>query len=110
MRRILIDNARRKQALKRGAGRERLNLEEVEIAAGAGDETLLVVNEALERLAVEDPSSAELVSLRFFIGMSNAEAAEALGISERSAKRLWTFARAWLYRDIRGQQEPDRAS
>jgi RNA polymerase sigma factor (TIGR02999 family) len=100
MRRILIDNARRKHALKRGAGLERLDLDQVEVAAQADEETLLVVNEALEKLASEDPSAAELVKLRFFVGLSNAEAAEALGVSERSAKRYWTFARAWLYHEI----------
>jgi RNA polymerase sigma factor (TIGR02999 family) len=102
MRRVLIDHARARRALKRGAGREKVNLDRVEIAAETNHETLLVVDEALEKLAQQDPQSAELVKLRFFIGMSNEEAAQALGISERSAKRWWTFARAWLYREIRG--------
>jgi len=105
MRRILIDKARRKHALKRGAGWERLDLDQVDVAAHADDDTLLLVNDALDRLAAEEPRSAELVKLRFFVGMTNAEAAQALGISERSAKRHWTFARAWLYRAIR-QQTP----
>ncbi len=106
MRRILIDNARRKHALKRGAGGERLDLEQVDVAIQADEETLLEVNEALEKLSSEDASAAELVKLRFFVGLSNAEAAEALGISERSAKRYWTFARAWLYHEIQRHRQP----
>jgi RNA polymerase sigma factor (TIGR02999 family) len=104
MRRILIDKARRKRALKRGAGAERIDLDQVEVASQAGDATLLVVDEALENLAAEDPSAAELVKLRFFVGLSVEEAAGALGISERSAKRYWAFARAWLYREIQTRQ------
>ena len=98
MRRILIDRARRKHALKRGAGAVRIDLDGVDVAVAADDESLIAVDEALERLAVQDPQSAEVVKLRFFAGLEYAEAAEALGISERSAKRCWTFARAWLYR------------
>jgi RNA polymerase sigma factor (TIGR02999 family) len=104
MRRILIDKARRKQALKRGADWERIDLDQVDLAAHADDDALLAVNDALERLAAETPQSAELVKLRFFVGLTNAEAAQALGISERSAKRQWTYARAWLYRAIRDQR------
>ena len=104
MRRILIDNARRKRALKRGAGVERLDLDQVDVAARADAETLLLVNDALERLAAEDPPSAALVKLRFFVGMTNQEAAQALGLSERSAKRYWTFARAWLYQDLQAHR------
>jgi RNA polymerase sigma factor (TIGR02999 family) len=100
MRRILIENARRKSSLKRGAGAHRLDLDQIDVAVRADDETLLLINEALEKLAVEDPQSAELIKLRFFVGMTNQEAAQALGVSERSAKRYWTFARAWLYREI----------
>lgn len=101
MRRILIERARRKQTAKRGAGFERLDLEHADIAIHASDETLLVVNDALDKLAKEDPQVAELVNLRFFAGMTNEEAAGALGISVRTAKRHWTFARAWLYDEIR---------
>ncbi len=104
MRRILIEQARRKHALKRGAGAERIDLEQVEVASQVQDETLLVVNEALEKLAGEDAAAAELVKLRFFVGMSIEEAARELGISERSAKRYWTFARAWLFSEIQNQQ------
>lgn len=100
MRRVLIDHARARRALKRGAGGEKVSLDGVEVAAETNHETLLIVNEALEKMALQDPQSAALVKLRFFIGMSNEEAAQALGISERTAKRWWTFARAWLYREI----------
>jgi len=103
MRRILIENVRRKQRQKRGAGAERISLEGLDLAIHADDETLLLIDDALERLAREDPLSAKLIKLRFFVGLTNTEAATALGISERSAKRYWTFARAWLYRDIQGQ-------
>ena len=101
MRRILIDRARRRQAEKRGSGAEHLDLDSVDIAAHASDSLLLRLDEALEKLAVEDPASAELVRLRFFVGMKTEEAAEALNISERTAKRYWQFARAWLYDELR---------
>lgn len=101
MRRILIERARRKQTVKRGAGFERLDLEHADVAIHASDETLLLVNDALDKLAQEDPRVAALVNLRFFAGMTNEEAAAALGVSVRTAKRHWTFARAWLYDEIR---------
>jgi RNA polymerase sigma factor (TIGR02999 family) len=97
MRRMLIDRARRKHAAKRGGRMEHVDLDSVEIAATANDDVLLKIDEALERLAREDPAVAELVRLRFFAGLKIEEAAETLGISERTAKRYWTFARAWLY-------------
>jgi RNA polymerase sigma factor (TIGR02999 family) len=100
MRRILIENARRKQALKRGARPERIDLDSVDIAIQADEELLLAMNEALERLAVEDPQSAQLVKLRFFVGLNYQEAAQTLGMSERSAKRCWGFSKAWLYREL----------
>ena len=101
MRRILIERARRKGSLKRGAGAERVDLDQVDTAIDADDETLIVINDALDKLTLEDPQSAEVIKLRFFVGMTNAEAGQALGISERSVKRCWTLARAWLYREIR---------
>ena len=70
------------------------------MAVQADEESLLLINEAIEKLAVQDPQAAELVKLRFFAGFSYEEAAQALSISERSAKRYWTFARAWLYREL----------
>ena len=102
MRQILIDRARRKRAEKRGGGVEVLDLDSVEVAATASDTALLRIDEALEKLSKEDPQSAQLVRLRFFVGMKTEEAAEALGISERTAKRYWQFARAWLYDELRG--------
>jgi RNA polymerase sigma factor (TIGR02999 family) len=103
MRRILIDRARRRRSLKRGGNAqfEPLDLENADVAVHADDQTLLLVNEALEKLAAEDDEAASLIKLRFFIGMTNQEAGQTLGISERTAKRHWTFARAWLYDEIR---------
>jgi len=100
MRRILIDSARRKEAVKRGVGLQRVNLEDVDVAAKADDTTLLRLDEALEKLASEDPASAELVKLRFFAGLTTEQAAAALGISERTARRYWVFARAWLHDEL----------
>jgi len=100
MRRILIERARRKQCLKRGARPERIDLDRVDIALQADEECLLAMNEALEKLALQDPKSAQLVKLRFLVGLNYQEAAQTLGISERSAKRCWAFARAWLYREL----------
>ncbi|MCI0541909.1 MAG: ECF-type sigma factor, partial [Verrucomicrobiales bacterium] len=94
MRRILIERARRRRALKRGgdAQFEPFDLERTDVAVDADDQTLLLVNEAIEKLAGEDEETANLIKLRFFIGMTNQEAGRALGISERTAKRHWTFA------------------
>jgi len=101
MRRILIEHARRKDAEKRGAGAERVDLDDVDVAAKADATTLLLINDSLEKLAREDPAPAELVKLRFFAGLTVEEAAQALDISVRTAKRYWTFARAWLYHELR---------
>ena len=102
MRRILIDNARRKQAARHGGGLHRSEREpdDLPIAGGAPDDELLAVHEALDALAGHDPRKAELVKLRYFVGLTLEEAAVALGISERTAKRDWTYARAWLYLEI----------
>ncbi len=100
MRHILIDNARKKSRWKRGGGLERVNLEHLELAADTPPDTLLLVQEALERLAAEDGLKAELVKLRFFVGLSHAEAGEVLGLSEATVKRHWEYARAWLLREI----------
>ena len=102
MRRILIDNARRKHARRHGGGQERVNLETAEIAAPGSDDELLQVHEALERFAQIDPTKAELVKLRYFVGLTIPEAAQVLGVSEPTVKRMWAYARAWLYREIRG--------
>jgi RNA polymerase sigma factor (TIGR02999 family) len=109
MRRILIDRARRKQALKRGVRAERIDLDRVDVAVQADGSSLLMIDEALEKLATQDPQCAELVKLRFFVGLDYAEAAHNLGISERSAKRRWTFARAWLYRELRSAESSSSA-
>ena len=97
MRRILVDRARRKSAGKRGGGWERINLDNVEVAIDADDDTLLLVNEALDKLAREEPGAAEIVKLRFFAGLTLEECGQLRGFTERTAKRHWAFARAWLY-------------
>jgi len=101
MRRILIEHARRKKAVKRGGEFERVNFENIEVAILADPEALLLVNEALEKLEQEDREAAQLVKLRFFAGLTNEEAGQALGVSARTAKRYWTFARAWLFHELR---------
>ena len=103
MRRILIDNARRKKANRHGGQAERVYLDpdSLELAAGMGDDQLLALHEALERLTAHDAVKAELVKLRFFTGLTIEEAAQVLGLSEPTAKRYWAYARAWLYREIR---------
>jgi RNA polymerase sigma factor (TIGR02999 family) len=101
MRRILIEHARRKSAAKRGGDRVRLDLDAVDIASDADEETLLCVNEALDKLAREDAKAAEIVKLRFFGGLTLAEAGQTLGFTERTAQRYWTYARAWLYGELR---------
>lgn len=100
MRRILVENARRKHAEKRGGGAEAIDLDSLELAAEGDDERILAVNDAIERLSVIDPEAARLVILRFFAGLTGEEAAAALGLSVRSASRLWTYARAWLHREL----------
>ncbi|HEV8421922.1 MAG TPA: ECF-type sigma factor, partial [Chthoniobacterales bacterium] len=101
MRRILVERARRRGRLKRGGGgHECLPLDEIDVAIEADDPNLLRVHEALEKLAKEDPVKAELVKLRFFAGLRIPEAAELLGLSGTTAKRYWTYARAWLYDDL----------
>lgn len=103
MRRILIENARRKMRLKRGGGHERIDIEDLDIAAEATDEQVLAVDEALSKLAEQDPEAAELIKLRFFVGLPNVEAAELLKIPERTAKRRWAYARAWLLEELKGR-------
>lgn len=105
MRHILIDDARRKRAERHGAGYRRVDLEEVEVASLDYDDQLVAVNEALEKLAAEQPLEAELVKLRFFVGLTLVEAAEILGISERTARRHWVHAKLWLYREMTAAKE-----
>jgi RNA polymerase sigma factor (TIGR02999 family) len=104
MRRILVDNARRKRAERHGGRQRRVEMPEIASALVEDDDRVLAVNEALEKFAALDPQKAELVKLRYFVGMTIVQAAEALGISERTAKRYWTFARAWLHEEIKAQQ------
>lgn len=100
MRRILVDNARRKRAQKHGGKFERVEMPEIASAAAANDDQVLAVSEALDRFAAQDKQKAELVKLRYFVGMTIEEAAEAMGISAPTAKRHWAYARAWLAQEI----------
>jgi RNA polymerase sigma factor (TIGR02999 family) len=100
MRRILVENARRKKRLRHGGGNNKVDLEGVELSGVAPAEDLLALDEALDLLARKDPGAAQLVKLRYFAGLTMAEAAEALGISLRTAERNWTYARTWLHRAI----------
>ena len=101
MRRILVDNARRKHARRHGGDQQRVDLTTEGIAAPTGDDDrLLAVHEALDKLAARDPQKAELVKLRYFVGLTAEETAELLGISVPTAKRHWAYAKAWLYREM----------
>jgi RNA polymerase sigma factor (TIGR02999 family) len=100
MRRILVDNARRKRAQRHGGRLERVEMPEIACPLAGNDDQILVVNEALEKFAAQHKQKAELVKLRYFIGLTTEEAAEVLGISVPSADRHWAYARAWLAREI----------
>jgi RNA polymerase sigma factor (TIGR02999 family) len=100
MRRILVDNARRKQAEKHGGGRQRHDLLEAELAIDSTGEELFTVDAALSRLATREPTIARLVEFRFFAGLTLEEAAAHLGLSHRTAYRHWAYARAWLRREL----------
>jgi RNA polymerase sigma factor (TIGR02999 family) len=102
MRRILVDRARQRQAAKRGAGAERISADELNIPAPAPDEQLLAVNEAVAKLEAVDAPKAELVKLRYFVGLSFEETAEILDIAVPTAKQWWAYARAWLRVEIAG--------
>jgi RNA polymerase sigma factor (TIGR02999 family) len=104
MRRILVDNARRKQALKRGAGRERVPFDAAAVADQATPEEIVALNDALARLATQDAEAAEIVKLRLFAGLSIDQAAQTIGVSRATAYRQWTYARAWLRAEICGLQ------
>ena len=105
MRRILIDHARQRRRLRHGGGRGRVPLAEAEPAAEVPADELLALDEALDRFAAVDPVKAELVKLRYFAGLSEEEAAAALGISRATASRYWTYARAWLIDALDGRHE-----
>ena len=96
MRCILIDKARRRQRIRHGGGQERVDFDDVELAAPESDDRLLQIHEVLDRLALADTVKAEVVKLRFFVGFTDREVAEALGLSVRTVERHWAFARAWL--------------
>lgn len=100
MRRILVDHARRRRAIKRGGDRQRITVDEQLLAAGRRDEDLLALDEALKKLADLDTQQAKMVELRFFGGLNVAETATALGISKRTAEREWTMVRSWLRREL----------
>lgn len=106
MRRILIENARRKQAVRHGGDQQRVDIQEIEIASEVKDDELLALNDALDKFASRDKPKADLVKLRYFVGLTLEEAAEILGISVATAKRHWAFARAWLYAEINTPDQP----
>jgi RNA polymerase sigma factor (TIGR02999 family) len=103
MRRILVESARRRLRVKHGGGRERVELDSSAIVAPEFDQNLIALDQALDRLANEDLLSAQLVKLRYFAGLTIPRAAEMLGVSPRQADFLWSFARAWLQREIEGE-------
>ena len=100
MRRILIENARRKSRLKRGGHLKRVEEIEIESPVAITDERLLRIDEALERMEAVDPGKARVVTLKFFGGLTNQEVAEVMGVTERTVERHWVFAKAWLYQSI----------
>jgi RNA polymerase sigma factor (TIGR02999 family) len=104
MRRILIDKARRKSALRHGGDQQRMDIDDLQIAMPAKDDELIAMNDALNKLAVIHPIQAEVVKLRYFVGLTNVETAQALGLSERTVKNHWAHARAWLFREIQSQR------
>jgi RNA polymerase sigma factor (TIGR02999 family) len=106
MRRLLLNRARDKKRLKRGGGWQRVDLDKIAVADDANHDDLVAIDEALERLALENKACAELVKLRFFTGLTLDEAATALGLARRTADRTWAFARAWLYQALSRQDPP----
>jgi RNA polymerase sigma factor (TIGR02999 family) len=100
MRHILVDRARRKGRVRHGGGLQRVSVEQLDLPSPEDDDVVLAVHEALDKLAEHDQVSAELIKLRFFAGLPNTEAARLLGLSERTAKRTWAYARAWLFREL----------
>ncbi len=101
MRRVLVENARRKQRLKHGGNQRRIELDMLDVAISSDTDHLLAVDEALDKLAGRDALAANLIKLRFFAGLPNLEAARLLGLPERTAKRTWAYARAWLYEELK---------
>jgi RNA polymerase sigma factor (TIGR02999 family) len=103
MRRILIERARRKSALKRGGDLARVDIEGLDLAAAGADDKILLINEALEKLQAQDPAKARIVMLKFFGGLTNGEVAQSLGVNERTVERQWAFAKTWMYQAIKAQ-------
>ena len=101
MRHVLVDYVRRRTRLKRGGGQLRLDIDELNLASTTPNQKVLLIDEALERLQVEDPEKARIVVLKFFGGLTDREVAEHLGVTERTIERHWAYARAWLLRSIR---------
>ena len=108
MRRILVERARSKGRLRHGGGRERVDLDEVELEANRESDDLIALDEALDKLAAKDAVKAELVKLRYFAGLTIEECAKVLRISGTTADRYWAYTRAWLHQEIRKGDEPDR--
>jgi RNA polymerase sigma factor (TIGR02999 family) len=100
MRRILINNARRKKRLRHGGDRQRIDLDKVDLSIDGPSDELIALDEALVKLAIEDPVKADLVKLRYFAGLTNSQAAEILKISIATANRHWSYARSWLFQEI----------
>ncbi len=103
MRRILVERARRRQRIRHGGGMQKTDLEPIELAVEVEDEKVLAVNEALEELQAEDPVQAQIVKMKFFMGMNAGEIAATLLVSEKTVQRHWTHAKAWLFQRIRAQ-------
>jgi RNA polymerase sigma factor (TIGR02999 family) len=103
MRRILIENARRKSRLKRGGDQQRIELDEVNLAAVTPDDKLLLIDEALEQLKATDEEKSRIVVMKFFGGLTNQEVAQTLGVTERTVERQWAYAKAWMFRQIQSE-------
>ena len=104
MRRILIENARRKSRIKRGGDHVRVDVDNVELAATTPDEKVLLIDDALEKFQTQDPEKAKVVVLKFFGGLTNQQVAESMAVTERTIERHWAYAKAWLFQSIRDQR------
>lgn len=106
MRRILVDRAREKACEKRGGRRARIDIDAVDLATTAAPDQLVAIDDALAKLAADDPAAAKLVELRYFAGLGVAEASKAIGVSTATAYRHWSYARAWLHAELLGDAQP----
>ena len=107
MRRILVERARKRARARHGGGLEKVDWEHVTIATADGDDTVLAIHEALQKLAAESPQKAEIVKLRYFTGLAHEEIAQVLGVFEPTVRRHWAYARAWLYAELKEKFEND---